>query len=267
MRFPVAVLMGCGLAMGLIAAPPLRQDFLLLRAEAARGVAEAQFLVGLQYQEGHGVRRDLKEAVKWLRQAAEAGHASAQFALGELLATAPSKEQLADEGEGERWLKAAAAQGNVAAVARLNGQRPDSGQSVSPYDSLVTATSEDPAETMRWRLLLSGLRGADALLVRGFLLENGIYVSRDLALAAESYRKAAELGAALGQYRLGLMYAQGRGVERNEQEACAWFILAEAGGLAEAKADLAILRNRLSAEQVAEADRRARVLAATLEKK
>jgi hypothetical protein len=56
------------------------------------------------------------------------------------------------------------------------------------------------------------------------MLENGIAVNRDLAAAAESYRRAAELGHAQGEYRLGVMYANGRGVDKDPDEAYDWVV-------------------------------------------
>ena len=45
------------------------------RAEA--GDAEAQSYLGYAYSNREGVPKDLKEAVKWYRKAAEQGHAGA----------------------------------------------------------------------------------------------------------------------------------------------------------------------------------------------
>src|SRR6185369_5038032 len=70
---------------------------------------------------------------------------------------------------------------------------------------------DDPAETAKWSLLLSGLRGAEAFLVRGFVWENGIHVTRDPSAAADNYRQAASRGDARGQLWLGLMQAEGKG--------------------------------------------------------
>jgi TPR repeat protein len=72
------------------------------------------------------------------------------------------------------------------------------------------SAKEDPAETSNRSLMLSGLRGADAFLVRGFVLEYGIHVPRNLSAAADNYRLAAVRGDARGQLWLGLMKAEGR---------------------------------------------------------
>ena len=53
-----------------------------LIAKAEQGDAEAQSLLGLMYDNGRGVLKDDKEAVKWWRKAAEQGDAIAQYNLG-----------------------------------------------------------------------------------------------------------------------------------------------------------------------------------------
>lgn len=284
-----------------LAAPPMKwEKLVVVKTAAEQGNTEAQFLLGLQYRAGDGVDRDPREAEKWLRKAAESGHAEAQLTLGELYADAANG--LGDAAEAEKWLKAAAAQGNVAAQARLGAMRSRGGNrhpgaaatppdptevantlpageaSVAPASPAVAvappATSanparkmdEDPDETVRWSLILSGLRGPEAFLVRGYLLENGLAMNRDLSAAAASYRKAAELGHALGQYHFGVMLAEGRGVPRDVVQACAWLSLAERGGAAGAAAELTRLRATLTPEQGEAAIQQARDFAATTKK-
>ncbi len=45
---------------------------------ATQGLAEAQYRVGLMYNEGRGVRQSRKLAVKWMRKAAKRGHKGAK---------------------------------------------------------------------------------------------------------------------------------------------------------------------------------------------
>jgi TPR repeat protein len=54
----------------------------LWKKAADQGYAEAQFILGLMYYDGQGVRQDYKEALKWCRKAADQGNAGAQFILG-----------------------------------------------------------------------------------------------------------------------------------------------------------------------------------------
>jgi hypothetical protein len=59
-------------------------------------------------------------------------------------------------------------------------------------------------------------------------------VSQDYREAAMWYRKSAEQGFAIAQKNLGVLYAQGSGVEKNEAEALRWFAAAVEHGLASA---------------------------------
>ena len=49
---------------------------------AEQGFADAQYSLGVMYDNGRGVIQDYKEAVKWYRKAAEQGYANAQHNLG-----------------------------------------------------------------------------------------------------------------------------------------------------------------------------------------
>jgi len=51
------------------------------RAKAERGDAQAQYELGVSYEDGRGVPQDDAEAVRWYRLAAEQGHAWAQYEL------------------------------------------------------------------------------------------------------------------------------------------------------------------------------------------
>lgn len=251
----------CVLALVSIAdaARPMKwESLMLVKAAAEKGDHEAQFLIGLQYKVGDGLPRDRAEAAKWLRKAAESGNAEAQYALGDLYADDSVDDGLANPAEAAKWIKAAAAQGEPEAKARLEADKaradekrsdptakpagatePAEPAAPTPPPGNSREMDEDPAETMRWSLLLSGLRGAEAFLLRGYMLENGVVVNRDLPAAVESYRKAAKLGDARAEYQLGLMYREGRGVPQDVGEAGRWFAQAAAHGSAEAATVLA----------------------------
>ena len=61
---------------------------------------------------------------------------------------------------------------------------------------------------------------------------------QEQAEAVQLYRLAAEQGVAGAQCRLGVMYAEGRGVARDDAEAVRWFRLAAGQGDAEAQGGL-----------------------------
>ena len=82
---------------------------------------------------------------------------------------------------------------------------------------------------------------ANAQSYLGFMYANGVGVSEDYAEAARWYRLAAEQGDASAQYNLGLMYANGDGVPEDDAEAVRWYRLAAEQGLAEAQSKLGLM--------------------------
>lgn len=75
----------------------------------------------------------------------------------------------------------------------------------------------------------------------GFMYLNGQGVQRDEAEAAKWFRKLAEKGRASAQYHLGVMHHNGQGVRRNIAEALKWFRKSAEQGIAEAQAMLAVM--------------------------
>ena len=53
-------------------------EMVCLHSMAEQGDSRAQFKLGLCYANGHGVRKDYAEAMKWCRKAAEQGVTAAQ---------------------------------------------------------------------------------------------------------------------------------------------------------------------------------------------
>ena len=60
----------------------LKEAVRLFRLSAEQGDAYGQFNLGLMCHEGKGISQDYKEAVKWYRLAAEKSNPKAQFNLG-----------------------------------------------------------------------------------------------------------------------------------------------------------------------------------------
>ncbi|MEJ1974593.1 MAG: hypothetical protein WDM96_19770 [Lacunisphaera sp.] len=90
-------------------------ELMLVKVEANAGNPEAQFLLGLRYGFGDGVREDPARAESWLRVAAESGLVEAQSALGELyLLSGPEYAH-----EAEKWLTVAADKGDGQSTALL----------------------------------------------------------------------------------------------------------------------------------------------------
>ena len=241
----------------------LRRSFQRLRAEqprdevpldelaalAEQGDTEAQINLGYRYSVGQGVPQDSAEAVRWYRLAADQGDASAQNDLGVRYMNGEGVSQ--DDGEAARWYRLAADQGHAAAQNNL-GVLYGNGRGV-PQDS---------AEAVRWYRLAADQGNAIAQYNLGVRYDNGEGVPLDYVEAVRWYRLAAEQGVTFAQIGLGSMYEFGEGVPQNYVEAHMWFSLAAAQASREDREDYVEARDavaaRMTADQIAEAQRRAR---------
>lgn len=78
----------------------------------------------------------------------------------------------------------------------------------------------------------------------GALYEEGQGVEQDLGRAVEWYRRAARHGSQKAQFNLGHMYANGTGVEKDEAEAARWYGRAAERGNAHAQYTLGLMYSR-----------------------
>ncbi len=87
------------------------------RPLAEQGNADAQYNLGVMYNNGQGVPEDDAEAVKWFRKAAEQGYAEAQSNLGAMYGKGQGVPQ--DYAKALRWYRKAAEQGYAIAQGNL----------------------------------------------------------------------------------------------------------------------------------------------------
>ncbi len=85
-----------------------------LRPLAAQGDAQAQFNLGVMYDNGKGVPQDYAEAIRWFRLAATQGYALAQYKLGVMYQDGTGVVQ--NYKQGYMWFNLAAAQGDEDAL-------------------------------------------------------------------------------------------------------------------------------------------------------
>ena len=86
-------------------------------ALAEAGDTNAQYNLGIMYDNGYGVPQDYKEAVKWYRLAAEQGQARSQYNLGIMYDNGQGVPQ--DYKEAVKWYRLAAEQGYAKAQTNL----------------------------------------------------------------------------------------------------------------------------------------------------
>ena len=83
-------------------------------------------------------------------------------------------------------------------------------------------------------------------------------MAEDGVEAMKWFRKAAEQGYAMVQVKLGFMYANGEGVPEDYVEAYMWWNLAAAQGHKDAKKGKGIASEKMTREQIAEAQKLSR---------
>lgn len=146
-------------------------------AAAEAGDAAAQFQMGVAYDNGYGVRRDLTEAAKWYERAAEQGHAAAQTSLGSLYENGEGVPQ--DYSRAIELYRKAAAQGEPMAQHSL-GFMYDQGMGVAEDDNEAARLYRAAAE--------KGL--ARAQLNLGLMYIDGTGVPQDRRTGMEWLHKA-----------------------------------------------------------------------------
>ena len=180
-----------------------------------------------------------KEAVKWLREAAEQGHTEAQLKLGKCYYNGEGVEE--DRDEAEKWLSKAMDEYHKAAKNGDSDAQYELGDCY--FDGCGIATNED--EAIKWWRKAAEQGQADALYELGMCYTEGFGVEKDsdeaekwLRKAMDEYHKTAENGNAHAQYRLGDCYSNGYGTVINEVETVKWWRKAAEQGHIEAQYEL-----------------------------
>jgi hypothetical protein len=214
------------------------------RLAADQGDVYAQYNLGVKYVKGEGVPQDSAEAVRWFRLAADQGAARAQCHLGFMYEN--GKGVPADDDEAVKWYRLAAEQGSPTAQANVVGMYLR-GDGLPPGD----------AEALEWCRLVTR---EDAKMK--FLFASGGSALGDAfphdAAAVKLFREAAELGNSEAQCHLGEMYADGHGVPQDYIQAHMWFNLAAAGGEAKGSQGRSMVAEQMTPTEIAEAQRLAR---------
>jgi uncharacterized protein len=235
--------------------------------------ANTDLACGLTYFRGNGVRQDFVEAVRWFQMAADLGQTKAQFYLGECYAHGWGVE--ADLEEATRWYRQAHDSYRQAA---------EEGEAVAQLQlGVCYATGKgvpkNAHEAFKWYSLAAEQGNSKAQLLLGLCHEKGIGICQNAGTAAGLYHAATAAGEkdakeylvalastnvfaralndgllewlnigeeldADDQLNLAVQYAQGDGVQKDQNVAANWFLLAAQGGSAEAQNNLGVCYDR-----------------------
>lgn len=232
--------------------------FLTALEEALKRVKEnpddapAMTLLGELYRDGVSVRRDLTEAMRWYKLAADRGDRQAQFALG--IAHLNGSGAAKDRKVAQDWLEKAMAQDHAGALYNLGvlaidaelqdfprasgmfRKAADLGDMDAAYGLAVlyregTGVPRDKAESVKWLKRAADERHIAAMVEYAIVLFNGDGAEKSEVGAVKLFAKAAQANSPIAQNRLARLYAAGRGVKANAVEAMKWHILARANGV------------------------------------
>jgi len=187
--------------------------------------AVAQAYLGHLYEEGKGVGRNDREALRWYQAAAEQGNAAGQSGLGFLYSVGRGVVQ--DDAEALHWTRLAAAQGDARGQNNL-GVFYDAGR--------IVKQDYPQAVDLYRKAAQQGFAPAQANL--GSMYASGRGITRNDSTAVWWYRQAAAQGYAQAQTSLGRMYAHGRAVPLNHATAREWYLKAAEQGDAGAQTEL-----------------------------
>ena len=235
------------------------QDSFILDAE--RGDEEAQFRMGLMYEEGRGVAPDAEAAATWYERAARGGHAGAQNNLGLLHYAGRGVPQ--SFSTAAHWFELAARQGfpqawTNGAVLKLFGQgvAQDLGgaremlelaaeagdhKASSLLRSVWTTEERESQVSFRWFLGYAERGLAHAQLQVGLMCLQGQAPDRDSSAGAAWVERAAEQQLPRAEFTLALLLARGEGLPRDLRLSQEWLERSAAHGYVPARQRLELL--------------------------
>jgi uncharacterized protein len=206
----------------------------LLRPLAERGDTNAQYSIGRMYAKGAGVPKDDAEAVSWFRKANEQSAALKAYNAGDFALALKTFRPLAEKGQ----VMAAYILGLMYANAQ--------------------GVTENYTEALKWLQKAAEQGEAKAQFSVGVIYAKGLGVPQNYAEALKWYRRSADQGYAIAQFNLAAMYAKGEAVAADPVTARMLYTLAAQHGVKAAGDAKDSLAKSMTAEQIAEADKKAR---------
>lgn len=226
----------------------LESDFSIAFQAAQLKNANAQTRLASFYYEGNGVPRQLEEALRWYRSAAESGHAGACNSVGRFYTLGMGVKK--NPREALKWYAEGARRGNKNSYMFL-GQTYETGEGMEdsseafkwfkraadaglPSGQIKVATmyctgdgvAPNYKEALLWYEKAAKQHDARAFTGLGYLNEQGYGVRQNLAKAVEYYRMAIKIGSSEAECQLGELYLNGVGVKRDYSQAMQLFLSA-----------------------------------------
>ena len=202
-----------------------------------RNFGEAAFNLGILYEDGLGVGRDIDRAMAYYRRGALLGSPKAMFRAG-VMHWLGAPGVVVDRGEGRRYLSMAAAAGDSEAQRYLAAESTgaDANDPLLRADRALAAGRAEESVAILSAAASSGHVRAQTRLAWNY--EAGRGIGRDLALAAQWFASAAQAGDGEAMYALAVMHGTGAGRDKDPTLAERWLQRSAAAGYPAAVAEL-----------------------------
>lgn len=212
----------------------------------------ACFALSERYRLGQGIPKDPAQEYRYLRCAAEIGHGEAMYRVGKRL---PPAEAVFWYERAIRLQHAEAINAHAELLLRGEGVTRDpklakerfqwaaiSGSNAAYVNFARMEEQRDPRSAQRWYRAAAERGYAPAQRIYGeILLTEGVGIYRSDGI--EWLRKASDQRDGAAAYRLGQLYASGQHIDRNDEQARRYFVVARDSGHPEANARLIELGN------------------------
>lgn len=203
-----------------------RRAFRILQPLAEAGNSEAQKMLGIMYDYGHGVKADSEKALHWYLQSAKQGHPAVQYQVGAKYFRGDGVRQ--DYREAARWWEMAANGGQVDAQFNLG---------LMYFRGLAIETDDIKAAALFAQAAEQGHGHSQYSLAVMYAFGRG--VEKNYATARKWFEKSAAQDVGQAQYNLGVFYENGYGTAQDLDSARRWYEKAATQGVREAEEKLA----------------------------
>ena len=181
-----------------------------LKRQAEAGDANARFRLGIAYEHGIAVSRDLAQALSWYQKSAAQGNARGESSLGTMYLSGAGVQK--DYTSAFLLFQQAAAQGFA-----------DAENSLGAMYQFSLGVPQDNAQAIAWYQKAAAQGNALAENNLGWMCQNGVGIQKNNDQAFAWYQEAAESGYPPAEDNLGWMYQNGSGVKLNDFQAVVWY--------------------------------------------
>ena len=241
----------------------------VLKAQALKGDAVAQFVLGKKYHLGLGVKKNYNKSTQWFRKAAIQGHPRAQYYLGEI--NEKGLGGSVNNKKAIKWYRKSANQDDAQAqycLGRFYERGVDEskvyastyqGASFRAPGAFVDAEffeGEESRKNLESEYVKSPFSDPyDDQETKAGQYRRGFILEQNYNEAVIWYQKAANQGHTQAQINLGVLCAKGMGTEQDSITAYMWFTIAHSVSESFVTTQLIEkLRETMTQEQINEAD-------------